>query len=272
MRQVLLAAIILVGAAQAVAAEQHRVLLLHSFGPHFPPWNTITTNFREELRMQSPHPLDLYEASVQDERFSDPQYERPFIEYLDGLFGKRNLNLVVAIGAPAARFFLRNRSVLFPTVPLIIAGANARTLGEVALTANDTAVAVAFDSSLLIENILQVLPDTKDIAVAIGDSPLERFWVEDLRRSFGRFSNRVTFHWWNKLSFDEMMKRASELPPGAAIYYGTVRVDARGEPQEEDRVFTRLREIAKAPLFSYVDNHFGDGLVGGPLLSSKQMA
>src|SRR3954470_20357236 len=186
MRQVLLAAMILIGAAQAVAAEQHRVLLLHSFGPHFPPWNTVTTKFRKELREQSAIPLDVYEASLQDERFGDARYGRTFLDYLQGLFAKRDLNLVVAVGAPAARFFLRNRSALFPTVPLIIAGANVRALGDVALASNDTIVSLEFDQSWLIKGILRILPETTDIAVAIGNSPLEKFWAKDLRSSFER--------------------------------------------------------------------------------------
>src|SRR5262245_25001619 len=100
----------------ADSAELHRVLLLHSFGPYFSPWNTITPRFREELRKQFPHPIDLYEASLQGERSGDspaPE-EGPFIDYLNALFPARDLRLIVAMGAPATRFVLRNRPQLFP--------------------------------------------------------------------------------------------------------------------------------------------------------------
>src|SRR5262249_46342140 len=86
------------------------------------------------------------------------------------------------------------------------------------------------------------------------------------------FTNRVAFDWFNELSLDEMIKRVEALPPRSAIYYATVRVDARGVPQEEDRVLMRLREVANAPIFSYIDSNFGHGIVGGPLLSSQQIA
>src|SRR4249920_649789 len=86
----------------ADAAEPHRVLLLHSFGPDFSPWNTITPRFREDLRKQSAYPIDLYEASLQAERFgeSPAPEEGPFIEYLNALFPARDLRLIVAMGAP----------------------------------------------------------------------------------------------------------------------------------------------------------------------------
>ena len=74
-----------------------RVLLLHSFGRDFAPWNEHARTFREELVRQSPDAIDLFEASLATARSADAE-EGPFVEYLRGLFAKRKLDLVVAIG------------------------------------------------------------------------------------------------------------------------------------------------------------------------------
>ena len=133
-------------------------------------------------------------------------------------------------------------------------------------------MAVTIDPSLLIDDILRVLPETTDIAVAIGNSPLERFWMTEIRRSFQRFETRVTFHWLNKLPAEEMVKRVIALPPRSAIYYATVRIDANGEPQEEDRVLARLIKAGRSPVFTYMDSEFGRGIVGGPMMSTQDIA
>ena len=62
---------LLILAKSADAADPDHVLLLHSFGPDFSPWNTITPPFREALRKLAPNPIDLYEASLQAERFGE---------------------------------------------------------------------------------------------------------------------------------------------------------------------------------------------------------
>ena len=157
-------------------------------------------------------------------------------------------------------------------MPLLITGADERTFREFALTANEAFVGISFDQATPIENILQVLPRTANIAIAIGDSPLERFWVRELRRSYQPFADRVNFIWLNDLPFDGMMKRVAASPPNSAIYYATIRVDAAGVPQESDRAFARLYSVANAPIFSYIDSNFGHGIVGGPLLSSADVA
>jgi signal transduction histidine kinase len=267
-----LAALLLLGANENAAAQPKRILLMHSFGPTFGPWNAISARIREELRKQSPDPVDLYEASLQGERFAEAPDQGPFLDYLRGLFEGRDLDLMVAMGAPAARFMLRYRSNLFPSKPLLIAGADERTFMNGELGSNDAAVPVTIDPSLQIDDILRIRPETTDIAVAIGDSPLERFWFTQIQQSFERFGTRVTFHWLNKLSAESMVKQALTLPVRSAIYYATVRVDAAGEPQEEDRVLARLIEGGHSPVFTYIDSDFGQGIVGGPMLSSQAIA
>jgi signal transduction histidine kinase len=276
MRQICLAGMLLLALANPVGAvEPDRVLLLHSFGPDFSPWNTITPPFRERLRKLSPRPIDLYEASLQSERFgeSPAPEEGPLIDYLNALVPSRDLRLIVAMGAPATRFVLRNRSKIFPSTPLLIASSDVRTYSDLPLTANETACPTIYDPVVHIDYILRALPDTTHIVVATGASPSERFWTDLFRRSLQRFSSRgVTFDWFTDLSADDMLERVAQLPPHSAIYYPTVRVDARGAPQEGDIVLLRFVELDRAPIFTHVDSLFGRGIVGGPMFSSSEIA
>src|SRR4051812_40946625 len=156
--RVCVAAAVLLGAMDFAAAQPKRILLLHSFGPTFGPWNAISARLREEIRKQSPYPIDFYEASLQGERFAETPDQGPFLEYLRGLFADRDLDLIIAMGAPAARFMLRYRSDLFPSKPLLIGGADERTFGEGELTPNDATVPVAIDPSLQLDDLLRILP------------------------------------------------------------------------------------------------------------------
>ena len=154
---------------------------------------------------------------------------------------------------------------------MIIAATEQRALDVSLLTESDTFVGIAMDFGKWIENILEVLPNTTHIAWAVGASPLERFWTEEFRRISQPFANRVTFEWFNDLTFEEMLKRTSLLPPNSAVFYVDLRVDAAGVPLDKDRVLPRLHEASSAPIFSYVDSYLGQGIVGGPLLSSQEL-
>ena len=154
---------------------------------------------------------------------------------------------------------------------VIAAAERGYVVDEAAFTANDTYVPGTINFTGWIENILQVLPDTKHIAWAVGASPLERFWTEQFRRTSEAFADRVTFEWFNDLSFEQMVKRVAELPPHSAVFYVDLRVDAAGVPLDSERVLERLSAATRAPIFSYIDAYLGRGIVGGPLRSSSEV-
>jgi hypothetical protein len=78
-----------------------------------------------------------------------------------------------------------------------------------------------------------VLPDTTDVVIVMGDSPVERYWVEELRAAFQPLESRVRFIWFNKLSLEEMLSRAAGLPSRHAIFFGLLSVVLSGVPRDD---------------------------------------
>jgi signal transduction histidine kinase len=263
-------AVLIAVLATNAAAEPRRVLLLSSFGPQFGPWNFYAARFREEIVKQSRDEIDLYEVALQSARFAETEDQEPIIQYLRSLFAGHKLDLIVSIGAPAAKFAQHFRPQFFPSIPLVMGAAERRAVEEAGLTANDVYIPTTLNFNGWIDNILRVLPDTKHIAWAVGASPLERYWNAYFRRASEPFSNRVTFEWFDALTFDQMLKRVAELPPDSAIFFVDLRVDAAGAPLDTTRALEGLHAAARSPIFSYVDGYFGHGIVGGPLRSAAE--
>src|SRR5215510_12226415 len=251
----------------AAAAESKRVMLLHSFGRDFKPWSEYAKSIRAELDRQSPWRLDITDHSLVSARSSDEDPEAPFVEYLQALFAKQPLDLIVSIGAPAAAFVQRHRQRLFASTPMVFTAVEQRRVQYSTLTSNDAVVAVWINYFAAIENILRVLPDTKNIVVVVGTSPIEKFWLEEIGREAKPLADRVELTWTNDLSFDDILKRSAALPPRSAIFWELMIVDAAGVVHEGDTGLTKLHAVANAPIFSYDDSFFGRELVGGPLLS-----
>ncbi len=250
----------------ALAAENKRVMLLHSFGQDFKPWSEYAKDIHAELKRQSPWPLDIIENSLVTARFSDENPDAPFVEYLSALFAKRPLDLIVSIGAPAADFVQRHRRRLFPSTPMVLTAVDQRRVQYSNLTGDDVAVAVNINYLSAFENILQVLPDTKEVIVVVGTSPIEKFWKDAIGKQAEPLTNRIKLSWTDELPFEELLKQASALPPHTAIFWELMIVDAAGVVHEGDLSLERLHAVANAPIFSYDESFFGSAIVGGPLL------
>jgi hypothetical protein len=236
-------------ACAAFGAEPKRVLLLQSFGRDFKPWREYAITIRTELDRQSPWPLDIQDQSLVSARSGDEDPEVPFVEYLRALYSKSPPDLIVCLGAPAAEFVQRHRERVFPQTPMVFTAVEQRRIGVRALTEYDTVVAVAHDFPAIFENILRVLPDTKNITVITGNSPNDRFWEGEIRREVKPFETRTGFSWTADLSFEEILKHASDLPPHSVLYWHSMLVDAAGVVHEGDRSLKRLHAVANGPIF-----------------------
>ena len=249
-----------------MAAEPKRVMILHSFGQHFKPWSDYASAIRSELDRQSTWPLNLTEHSLIAARFGGDNPEGPFVEYLRTLYAKERCDLIISIGAPAATFVQTYRQQLFPTTPMVLTVVDQRRVQFSLLTPNDAVAAVSIDYFGAINNILRVLPDTKNVAVVVGNSPIEKYWREEIGREVQPFADRIAFTWYNHLSFADVLKHAAALPPQSAIFWELMIVDAAGMAHEEGKALRRLHAVANAPIFSYTDAFFGREIVGGPLV------
>lgn len=263
------ALLLLAFALGAEAAGPKRVLVIHSFGRDFAPYDTITSVFRTDLARRSVEPVTFIETNLDYRRSADDKEERSFVEYLSARFGDAPPDAVVTVGPPAARFYLRHRASLFPEAPLVMGALDERAVPKAGVRPDDEIVAGKLDLPGLVDNILQLLPGTETVAVVIGASELERFWLAELQRELAPFASRVRFEWLTDLSLPQMLERVARLPPHSAVLYGLLIVDAAGVPHERQDGLASLHAVANAPIFGIYENELGKGVVGGPYSSQR---
>jgi signal transduction histidine kinase len=255
------------------AAQPKQVLFLYSYGQNFQAWRTWGSEIRSELSRQSPWPLDIQDYSLVTARNANDAAEAKFVDYLKALYAQRPPDLIVSLAAPAARFVQRHRADLFPATPMLLAAVEARRVDQSMLSEQDAVVAVHADQIAIVENILRLLPETTTIAMIIGNSPPERFWVAEQQRVLGPFlKNKVELIFYNKLPFEEILTRIESLPPHSAIFFQQLAVDGAGAVYGDKDPLKRIHEVANAPIFSYDESYFDGEIVGGPMFSPAEGA
>ena len=212
--------------------------------------------------------MDVQEHALVLARSDDPNPEAPFVEYLRTLYGENPPDLIISVGAPSASFIQRHRHELFTTVPMLFTVVEQRRVRASDLTQYDTVVAVRHDFRVLFESFLRIAPDTKIIAIVNGDSPNERYWQGEMRRELRPLESRIEMRWYDKLSYEDLLKQTAALPPHSAIFWYQMIVDGAGVAHEGDRALQRLYATANAPIFSHDDAFFGREIVGGPMHSA----
>ena len=261
----------MLGQSKAADPTAKRILMLHSFGPRFKPWSDYEQAIRSEISRRWQKRVEFLDQSLVNA--GDGENPEPaFVDYLRALYARRPIDLIVAMGAPAADFIQRHRQQLFPTTPMVFTAVEQRRVQSEKLTENDTVVAVAHDFPAAFDNILRVLPLTQTIAVVNGASPNEKFWLKEMRRELAPLTRRIELRWYDELSFEDILLEAARLPPHSAIFWHLMNVDAAGVSHEANDALNKLSSSANAPVFSYDGSFFGEAIVGGPMHSVQQLS
>ena len=270
MRRIGLVLALALTASVSTGAESmpKRVLIVHSFGSTAPPFTTHSTAFQTTLTNELGERVDMDEVSLDMARYAQPDMEVPFVELLRRRLEKWKPDLVVPIGSPAGRFVNKYRDRLFPRTPVIYTGMDRRTLPPGAFN-NATFVGEDFKLAGLVEDILELAPDTNHIVVVLGATPLERYWTIEFQKTFAPFTDRVKFTWVNDLTFEQMLELAATLPPRSFILLGLLLRDAAGVTHNEDEALQRLHAVASAPINGLYQHQLGLGIVGGHLYQAE---
>jgi signal transduction histidine kinase len=269
---VALAGLLLLGAASIDAQPPVRlVLMLQSLDRGNLTLDRFTGNFRVELDQLVGSPVNVVQVVVGDTGIVGAP-ELAVVDYIRSTFAEGPTpDLIVTTGGPAALFARKYRRQLFPDTELLFASVDQGFL-RTPLAENETAVTVTHDYPQIINDLLQVRPQTRQIFMIIGSGQIGEYWRRELESQFKQFAGRATFVWSDNLSLAEIVHRTASLPADAAIFYLTFNTDASGAAYADERVLADIHASASVPMFGVHSPLFGHGIVGGRLLYMDDVA
>ena len=264
----LLGGLLTIGAATSEAQSPvKQVLMLQSLDRGNLTLDHFTATFRVSLDQRVGKPVNVVQVVVGPTGFVGAP-EQAVVDIIRSMYADRPLpDLIMTVGGPAALFAQKHRPQLFPGTPLVFAAMDQRYLRGAPLRENETAVAVANDLPGLVDDILRVLPETRQVFMVTGSGAIGRFMRPELETGFARFQGRVTFVWSDTLSLPDILRRVASLPTHSVIVYQTFGTDAQGGAYPAEQVIAGLHARANAPLFGAQSPYLGHGIVGGRLMN-----
>ncbi len=161
LRCLALAALLMLGPASGEAqAPVQQVLMLQSFDRGNMILDHFTGNLRVDLDRRPGRPVNVVQVVVGPTGFVGAS-EQAIVDFIRSAYVDRpKPDLIVSVAGPAAVFARKYRRQLFPDTPLLFAAVDQQYLGHAPLGENETAVAVLNDDAGLVDDILQLLPQT----------------------------------------------------------------------------------------------------------------
>ena len=265
--------LVLFGAASSNAQPAIRqVLVLQSFARGNLILDHISGNFRVDLEERLGSAVNIVELVVSPTGLVGAP-EQKIVDYIRANFAdQHNPDLIVAFAGPATVFARKHRQQLFPETPILFAAVDQRYLRDAPLADNEAAVTVASDFAGVVDDILKLRPQTRQVFMVMGSGSLGKFWRRELEIDTKRFQDRLSFVWSDEMSLQEILRRCAQLPKDSAIFYLTFSTDAAGGTYPDTRVLADLRAVANAPMFVAMSVFISHGVVGGTVIQVDELA
>ena len=269
---VLVAAVVTVAWARPAAAERpiKRVLTIHAGAEAFPGNTRFDELVTKVLYSHSTSEVDYYAEFLEYEEFGVAA-DISLRDYIRVKFRDRQLDALIADGAPAVQFALQHRAELFPDVPIVFV--SAATPSEVleGKVARVTGVLRGPSQVETLDLALKLHPTAKRIQV-VAYAPNFETYQKGVKSALAAFSSRVTLTYSNEPSLPELLAALKTLPADSLILYARYSPVTRGRVIFPDEVLPEIAEAAPVPIYTPLDTYIGKGVVGGMMRSESSTA
>ena len=269
---VLFAALTVVSSAGVAAAQSaKRVLIFSSADVNTPAITILNRSVRSTFQTVSPVRVQFYNESLDALRIPNEKYETEMVRLLQRKYDGENLDLILCLGADSLKFMLKHESELFSNVPKVFIAHDRREIADVKLGRNVAGVVDKIAVSPILDDALLLQPQTKHVIVIAGNSALDKFWLEQATRDFASYQNRLEFLYLTDKTIDELKPQLGQLPSQTIVYLVSFTLDRNGVSYSTVEAAALLSAASNSPVYGPVDTQFGQGIVGGHLLSYEAL-
>jgi PAS domain S-box-containing protein len=245
-----------------------RVLILNSYhqGDNWP--DDEMAGILDALKKVYPDLIPSIEY-LDTKRFPGSDYQKKLQNYLKGKYLGRSFDLVFALDNPALDLALILRPVLFPKVPLVFCGINDFHREMLQGQKGITGVLEELDIEGTIRTALNLQPAAKKFLVINDFTQTGRLLRSQAEEMVPLFKDRVQFIFNQEEPWPALEERLKRLGGDTLILLMAYITDSQGRTFPRQESTRRICAAAPVPVFGLTGARFGQGIIGGIILSGR---
>jgi PAS domain S-box-containing protein len=238
-------------------SKRKSVLLICSAHPEMPFFTGYFAGLREVCDRFHPGLVEIFQEFLDTVRIDDAEYINTLPGYYKAKYASRKLDAIVTVVPEGIPFMTQTAHSIFPGVPVI--SFDNTLYGS---TTN-------FDVDGCVDLILHLQPAVKKLFIICGSHPLDKTFAQFVRSGEKNFP-KLQFIYSEDLSFEELIKKVSALPPDSAIFFNSFFRDSKGINFVPVAVASEVSKAANCPMYGLGTVLMGNGIVGGPMFDSQE--
>jgi len=253
--------------------KHKNILVLFAYVPSSPAYRPILDGIRTHLTKEFADDYSLHTEYLEIERYPFGNYPKERFDLYNQKYDSINLDLLICVGINVIPTIRQYASIKLQSLPVISFDYDFSSYGipsDLSLNQRTAIFNLKVDADSTIAFALSLFPKTQNIYFICGVSPGDKLFYKVSKEAAVKFAGHKNITFITDVAMDEVLKMVRHLPENSIILMPSFITDSKQVPYSNIEAARLISKAANAPLFTYNDMGFGDGTVGGYILSFKK--
>jgi len=250
------------------------ILILYSFNPTTPAYQVITDGIRTKLSKVYGDSYMLHMEYLETERYPKNEYPAERFELYNQKYQDVGLDLLICIGIDHVGTIKKHASEHLLSLPAITIDYDFSEIDyyiETTLNAFTTEVQFRVNASKTILTALSLFPGTRSVYFLSGISKSDRLMHSLSIKASQQIDSGIVVNFLDNISMDEVLRIVRNLPANSVIFVPNFNVDSKQVAYYNPEAIRLISKAANSPVINFTDMGFGQGALGGYLLSFEKV-
>lgn len=247
-----------------------RVLIVYAHDLNAPGVVRFSTPLKTLLRDQVTGGVEIYEESLDLNRFPNPSRRPQLVRYVREKYQGLKPDVIVAEGALAVQFVVNELAGLFPDIPVVYGAAFEPVLDFSSLPKHVVGrqQPLPFAATYMLAHALQ--PDAERVVLVGGASWTDSLLIDEARRQILPLLNGTQLTVYQHWSYAGLIDSLRRLTPQTFVLLSSVSTDLPGQKFTAAELVPSLTRAASVPVYGIARNWVGDGVIGGNVMDFSE--
>lgn len=254
--------------------ETKTILILCALSPAQPAYRPILDGIRQKLTEEFGDRYSLHTEYLELESYPKDDYPKERFDTYNQKYRDIKIDLLICVGRNAIgtiKQYAEDYLLNLPTISIDFDFSDYGFKSDLKLNEQTVIVGMELILDKSISTALSLFPKTTSVFFVGGTTPFDKFLMSLAKEASQIIDKSKEIIFITDKSMDKILKQVHSLPVSSLIFVPSFNTDLKMVTYHNPEAIRLISINANAPVFAYSDMGFGDGAVGGYILSFEKI-
>ena len=262
--------------ADSIVGQQDKnILILFAQSPSTPAYRLLIEGIRQKLDDEYGTGYNLHSEYLEQEHYPKDAYPQERFNVYNQKYKNIKLDLLICVGVDIVSTIKKHADSYLLNLPVVTIDYDLSRYGmkyDIALNDKTALISLKLNLGRTLHQAMDLFPKASNVYFICGVAKSDSLFLLMSQQEAAKIKNNKKVIFFTNISMDEVLKKVRNLPANSIVILSSFIMDSRRLPYYNYESFRLISKASNVPVFAYTDMGFGEGAIGGYILSFRKAA